>query len=94
MGASFDIMHFTPASRPTEFLERKQIEIWATDTSGTPLESANAPVRLAIAVGNEGAGLSPSIRARAQHNLTADRGERRVAQRCGCNRNHPYSASV
>ena len=48
------------------FLERKQIELWATDASGTPLESANAPVRLAIAVGNEGAGLSPSIRARAQ----------------------------
>jgi TrmH family RNA methyltransferase len=52
------------------FLERKQIELWATDTSGTPLESANAPVRLAIAVGNEGSGLSPSIRARAQRTIS------------------------
>jgi TrmH family RNA methyltransferase len=52
------------------FLERKQIELWATDTSGTPLEKGSAPQKLAIAVGNEGSGLSPSTRAKAQRTVS------------------------
>jgi TrmH family RNA methyltransferase len=52
------------------FLKRKQIELWATDTTGTALEKAGAPVRLAIAVGNEGSGLSPSVRAKAHRTVS------------------------
>jgi TrmH family RNA methyltransferase len=52
------------------FLERKQIELWATDASGSPLERSGAPMRLAIAVGNEGSGLSPAIRAQAKRTVS------------------------
>ena len=52
------------------FLERKQIELWATDASGSALEKSGAPVRLAIAVGNEGSGLSPAIRAKAKRTVS------------------------
>ena len=52
------------------FLQRKQIELWATDASGSALEKAGAPTRLAIAVGNEGSGLSPAIRAKAQRTIS------------------------
>jgi TrmH family RNA methyltransferase len=71
MGAQFrhDAFH-ADLEDLLNFLQRKQIELWATDTSGTPLESANAPVRLAIAVGNEGSGLSQSIRGRAQRTIS------------------------
>ena len=52
------------------FLERKQIDLWATDASGNPLEKSGAPIRLAIAVGNEGSGLSPAIRAKAKRTVS------------------------
>jgi len=52
------------------FLERKQIDLWATDASGSPLERTGAPPRLAIAVGNEGSGLSPAIRAKAARTVS------------------------
>ena len=48
------------------FLQRTNIELWAADASGTPLNSSDAAERLAIAVGNEGAGLSSELRAKAQ----------------------------
>jgi TrmH family RNA methyltransferase len=52
------------------FLERSQIELWATDASGTALDSGGASPRLAIAVGNEGSGLSPAIRAKAMRTVS------------------------
>ena len=52
------------------FLERNQIELWATDASGSALEKSGAPLRLAIAVGNEGSGLSPEIRAKAKRTVS------------------------
>lgn len=52
------------------FLQRKEIELWATDASGSALEKAGAPTRLAIAVGNEGYGLSPALRATAQRTVS------------------------
>jgi len=52
------------------FFERKQIELWATDASGSALEKSGAPLRLAIAVGNEGSGLSPEIRAKAKRTVS------------------------
>jgi TrmH family RNA methyltransferase len=44
------------------FLARTETPLWGADMHGTPLDRANAPRRLAVAVGNEGAGLSPNVR--------------------------------
>ncbi|HET9635664.1 MAG TPA: RNA methyltransferase [Gemmatimonadaceae bacterium] len=51
------------------FLERARIELWAADSNGTPLEAQSVPPRLAIVVGNEGAGISSSIGAKAQQTI-------------------------
>jgi TrmH family RNA methyltransferase len=48
------------------FLDGNGIDLWATAASGVPLSRADAPARLALAVGNEGAGVSSEIRTRAQ----------------------------
>jgi TrmH family RNA methyltransferase len=47
------------------FIESNGIDLWAADSQGEPLASARADRRLAIVVGNEGSGLNPAIRARA-----------------------------
>jgi len=49
-----------------QFLDRERIELWAADAQGEPLDPGRAVKRLAIVVGNEGSGLNPEIRARAQ----------------------------
>lgn len=46
------------------FRANRAFSVWGTDASGTPLASTEAPERLALIVGNEGAGLSPDSRAR------------------------------
>jgi TrmH family RNA methyltransferase len=64
--------HFrTPAIHATsedlvEFLTARDIPLWAADAGGENIESITAPPRLALAVGNEGAGLSAGVRAAAQ----------------------------
>lgn len=45
------------------FLAEHGVALWGTDAGGTPLETVKPPSRLAIAVGNEGAGLSEALRA-------------------------------
>ena len=45
--------------------ERDGIAIWGADASGTLLEMLVPPPRLALLVGNEGAGLSAEGRSRA-----------------------------
>ena len=52
------------------FLDRQSIELWAADTGGSPLAATVAPRRLAIALGNEGAGISSSIGAKAQRTVS------------------------
>ncbi len=52
------------------FLERKEIELWATDAGGSALNRGEASPRLAVAVGNEGSGLSAEIRAKAQKTIS------------------------
>ncbi len=52
------------------FLERSKIELWAADAGGDPLVRDQASLRLAIAVGNEGSGLSPEIRAKARKSIS------------------------
>jgi TrmH family RNA methyltransferase len=71
MGAQFHHQAFHAALEDLlSFLERRNIDLWATDAAGSPLDKARAPARLAIAVGNEGAGLSPQIRAKAQRTVS------------------------
>jgi TrmH family RNA methyltransferase len=70
MGALF---HMPTATADLEsfgtFLARYDVPLWAADAHGAPLDVASRPVppRLALALGNEGAGLSPALRARADH---------------------------
>lgn len=52
------------------FLARHSVELWATDVGGTPLDRQPAPARLAIVLGNEGAGISSSLRTRAQRTVS------------------------
>lgn len=46
------------------YLDRHGIALWGADAGGAPLAGLSAPARLALAVGNEGAGLSESLRTR------------------------------
>ncbi len=44
------------------FLDEARIPLWGADTGGVPLRRDSAPHRLALAVGNEGAGISAHVR--------------------------------
>jgi RNA methyltransferase, TrmH family len=71
MGAQFHHQAFHAAVDETlEFLRGKSVELWATDSHGIPLDGEAAPAKLAVAVGNEGAGISSSIRAKAQRTIS------------------------
>ena len=65
MGASFHhpALH-SSFEDLTAFLDAEKVELWGADTGGEPVESASPPQRLALAVGNEGAGLSSTVRER------------------------------
>ena len=66
MGASFHHVAFHAAADDLlAFLEREGAELWGADVAGEPVGTTNPPKRLALAVGNEGAGLSSSLRERA-----------------------------
>jgi TrmH family RNA methyltransferase len=47
------------------FVDREGFQLWAAEADGEPIDSGRAVRRLAIVVGNEGSGLNPEIRARA-----------------------------
>lgn len=67
MGANFHNMAFhTTADALFSFLETESIPLWAAEAGGQSVESMHAPTRLAVVVGNEGSGLSSSVRERAQ----------------------------
>jgi len=71
MGAQF--FHFAFHASLDEvlnYLDRAKLQLWATAADGAPLNGGDAPARLAIAVGNEGAGLSAEIRAKAQRTVS------------------------
>lgn len=66
MGASFHHVAFhAVADDLLSFLGREGAELWGADVAGEPVGTTNPPKRLALAVGNEGAGLSSSLRERA-----------------------------
>jgi RNA methyltransferase, TrmH family len=46
------------------------VTLWGADASGTPLERLQPPDRLALLVGNEGAGLSSEGRARVERSVS------------------------
>ena len=46
------------------YLTRHDVPLWSTDAGGTPVSTA--PDRLALAVGNEGAGVSDGVRERSE----------------------------
>jgi len=67
MGAQFVHAALHAESNETQaFLDRNNIELWVADASGTPVDRDQAPSRLAVAVGNEGSGVSPETRAKAR----------------------------
>jgi TrmH family RNA methyltransferase len=71
LGAQFAHAAFHASAGETlAFLDRNSIELWATDAAGVPLRRGDASPRLAIAVGNEGAGLSPEIRVKARKTIS------------------------
>lgn len=66
MGAHFRHHAFHAAAESLDdYLAQHDVSLWATDTGGTSLETMRPPDRLAIAVGNEGAGVSPRLVERA-----------------------------
>src|SRR5256885_7864579 len=66
MGAQFHHLAFHAEwADLCRLLEREKIEVWAADARGEPLDRTRAVKRLAIVVGNEGSGLSPNVRAKA-----------------------------
>jgi TrmH family RNA methyltransferase len=71
MGAQFhhQALH-AGVDETLEFLKRESVELWATDVAGSPLNGKAAPPKLAVAVGNEGAGISSSIRAKSQRTIS------------------------
>ena len=65
MGASFHAPAFSCTWEQLDvFRQREGVTLWGADAGGTMLESLTAPDRLALVVGNEGAGLSAEARAR------------------------------
>jgi TrmH family RNA methyltransferase len=71
MGAQFTHQAFHAGHEELiAFLGREKIVLWATAANGQPLDPASAPGRLAIAIGNEGAGLSTEVADRAQQTVS------------------------
>ncbi len=72
MGAHFHHVAFhSTADQLFAFLDYGNIPLWAADSGGTPAAQMTPPPnRLALAVGNEGGGLSSSVRERASATIS------------------------
>jgi TrmH family RNA methyltransferase len=71
MGAQFHHLALHAGVEETvQFLSLNAVDLWAADAKGIPVERGSAPAKLAIAVGNEGAGISSSIGAKAQRTIS------------------------
>ena len=70
MGASFR-MPVVPVdlNELHDFLVAREVVLWATDSAGEDIGAVAAPPRLALAVGNEGQGLSPALLALAERKV-------------------------
>jgi TrmH family RNA methyltransferase len=49
------------------FCRQHDVAVWAADAAGEPVESLSPPPRLALVMGNEGAGIAAATRDRADH---------------------------
>jgi TrmH family RNA methyltransferase len=49
-----------------QFRARERVALWGADASGEPLSGLQPPLRIALVMGNEGAGLSADARARVE----------------------------
>jgi TrmH family RNA methyltransferase len=66
MGAHFHHSCFTGTWDDIDrFRQERAVAIWAADAAGVSIEQVEPPARLALVVGNEGAGLSSQSRTRA-----------------------------
>lgn len=71
MGATFRLP--TAAAEEGEFrkwVTTRAVVVWAAGTEGTPVTRLVAPERLALVVGNEGAGSGPLVRELAREQVT------------------------
>jgi TrmH family RNA methyltransferase len=67
MGAGFHTPAFSSTWEALDlFRRRESVALWGADAGGTPLHRLSAPERLALVVGNEGAGLSAEARSRVE----------------------------
>ena len=67
MGASFHMPAFSSTWEQVDsFRRRESVALWGADATGAALSSLIAPGRLALVVGNEGAGLSTESRDRVE----------------------------
>jgi len=71
MGAQFAhaVVH-AELEETMAFLDRRGIELWAADAGGRALDRGETVPRLAIALGNEGSGLSAEVRAKARKTIS------------------------
>lgn len=70
MGAHFIHRAFaTSWSELDEFRSHASVAVWAADASGEDVSSMAPPSRVALVMGNEGAGLSEDTRARADRSI-------------------------
>jgi TrmH family RNA methyltransferase len=66
MGAAFHHLHVHQTwDDLLGYLRREDVPLWAADTAGESVDTVGRVARLALAFGNEGAGLSPTLRAAA-----------------------------
>jgi TrmH family RNA methyltransferase len=71
MGAQFAHPSFAvTVEELANILRREGIELWAADTGGEAVGATAPPKKLAIAFGNEGAGLSSPVRALASRTVS------------------------
>jgi TrmH family RNA methyltransferase len=71
MGATFRLP--TAPADEKEFarwVADREVTVWASAGDGTPLERVGPPERLAVVVGNEGAGVRPFIKSLAAHQVS------------------------
>jgi TrmH family RNA methyltransferase len=67
MGASFHIPVVAAGWEAfDQFRRRDNVAVWGADAGGEPLVSLPAPPRIALLMGNEGAGLSSEARSRVE----------------------------
>ncbi len=70
MGALFRLPTFSPSVDALDgMLRRSATPLWVADAAGTSVGEVEAPRRLALAVGNEGAGVSAAVHAIAERSV-------------------------